>query len=712
MKLCLSLHNHFTSLLSSAASNKPRRIEEINATGVIVPKARYLTKSRYKTAQECPTKLYYGDKPKEYENKKLDNPFLEALANGGFQVGALAQIYYPEGIEIKSKEHDQSVKETEELLKKDTVTIFEAAFRYKNLFVRADIVHKVGDLIRLIEVKAKSFDEQIDNFYNKNELKKGHYKINGDWHEYLYDIAFQSFVCQKALPKHKIASYLMLADKTTTTTVEGLNQRFLLFDENGRTRVEVAPDTTMKTVGEKVLKEINVTDTVALIHTGRDMGEKTRSQLGLPSFEEEIFKLSEIYEKDTKAEVKVSAECKKCEFRTQSEEKKNGFHECWSQILPKEKLNGPFVFDIWNFAGSKDLLASKRYLMAEVTESDIEPKEDPKKPGLSYSQRRWIQVERFQNKDNTPYVDFKSLKEEMDSWVFPLHFIDFETCTPALPFNRDRRPYEVVAFQFSHHTLQKGGKIEHVGQYINFERGKFPNFDFVRALKKELEQDKGTIFRYSHHENTVLVQIYSQLMYSQEPDKEELMEWIKSITESKQSQKKKKPEEMLWKGKRSMVDLCELVIRYYYHPFTNGSNSIKQVLPAVLKQSAVLKNKYQQPIYGTRGGIQSLNFKDWAWLKVDASGEVIDPYKQLPPIFKDIPEEQLDALLTEEDELRDGGAAMTAYLKMQFTQMSDMEREELKNALLRYCELDTLAMVMLYEHWVEILKPATKKKAA
>jgi len=36
--------------------------------------------------------------------------------------------------------------------------------------------------------------------------------------------------------------------------------------------------------------------------------------------------------------------------------------------------------------------------------------------------------------------------------------------------------------------------------------------------------------------------------------------------------------------------------------------------------------------------------------------------------------------------------------------MSKEERKELTNALLKYCELDTLAMVMIYEYFVEVLK--------
>ena len=44
-----------------------------------------------------------------------------------------------------------------------------------------------------------------------------------------------------------------------------------------------------------------------------------------------------------------------------------------------------------------------------------------------------------------------------------------------------------------------------------------------------------------------------------------------------------------------------------------------------------------------------------------------------------------------------GGAALIAYSKLQFQEMSDTERLEIGRALLMYCELDTLAMVMIYE---------------
>ena len=65
---------------------------------------RYLTKSRYKLALECPRKLFYAHK-EEYANNRNENPFLLALADAGFQVGELAKQYFPGGIEISTPEN-------------------------------------------------------------------------------------------------------------------------------------------------------------------------------------------------------------------------------------------------------------------------------------------------------------------------------------------------------------------------------------------------------------------------------------------------------------------------------------------------------------------------------------------------------------------------------------------------------------------------------
>jgi hypothetical protein len=291
------------------------------------------------------------------------------------------------------------------------------------------------------------------------------------------------------------------------------------------------------------------------------------------------------------------------------------------------------------------------------------------------------------------------LLEEMSKWTYPLHFIDFETSMVAIPFNKGRRPYEGIAFQFSHHRVDKDGTISHAGQYLNTNRGEFPNFDFVRELKKELSHDNGTIFRYAPHENSYLNMIYKQLKAMTDKsvqDKSELIDFIKSITKS--SGDVTPP----WEGDRCMVDQWELVKKYYYHPEMKGSNSIKDVLPAILNDSEYLKHKYSEPIYGKNKEIKSLNLNEQTWITMK-NGKVINPYKQLPNLFVGVSAEELDRFITDSS-LADGGAAMTAYAKMQFSDMTDTEKKMVEDGLLRYCELDTMAMVFIYEYWKDVTR--------
>jgi hypothetical protein len=65
-------------------------------------KQRFLTKSAFKVGLECPQKLRYLAQPKVYFNNNEVAPLLQALAKGGFQVGALAKLKYPSGTEVHS----------------------------------------------------------------------------------------------------------------------------------------------------------------------------------------------------------------------------------------------------------------------------------------------------------------------------------------------------------------------------------------------------------------------------------------------------------------------------------------------------------------------------------------------------------------------------------------------------------------------------------
>ena len=90
--------------------------------------ARYRTKSRFKLAAECPqTLLYTGNT--DCVDQSVEDSFLAALAEGGYQVGELVCLMYPEEICIDTLDHQQALDQIAKLLELDDVTISEAAPR-------------------------------------------------------------------------------------------------------------------------------------------------------------------------------------------------------------------------------------------------------------------------------------------------------------------------------------------------------------------------------------------------------------------------------------------------------------------------------------------------------------------------------------------------------------------------------------------------------
>ncbi len=649
---------------------------------------RYLTKSRFNLALECPSKLFYTGKRDIYYDKKIDDDFLAALAEGGFQVGELAKLYYPGGITVEELDHNAAIAKTSELLKKENVTIFEAAFVYENLFVRADIILKSQNKIELIEVKAKSIDPAAENFVtNKGAIKS-------EWKPYLFDAAFQKYVIRQQYPQFDVTAYLLLSDKSTVATVDRLNQQFLIYKDGGRSRVKVNPAAKQMDLGIQILYKVNVDQLVERIFAEKENGK---------SFSQLVREFSNAYFTDKQIAPSIGQQCAACEFFIRDMSINNGLrsggHDCWKATgLTDEQLIQPLILDLWDFRKKQDYILAGKYFLTDLYRHDLETK--PTLPGvsnLSRVDRQEMQIEKVRRNDTSHHLFKDSLRSEMVGWTFPLHFIDFETTSVAIPFNAGSRPYEQIAFQFSHHTVDSNGKVEHAGEWISMEVGDFPNFAFIRALKNELEKDNGTIFRYAAHENTILNMIYRQLMESSEPDKAQLCEWIKTITKSSKSSVEE------WEGSRNMVDMRKLVLDYYFNPLTRGSNSLKYLLPAILQTSDFLQQKYSKPIYGSE--ISSRNFKDHSWIRLDSEGKITNPYQLLPRIHSEISNEMLDELLTDDElGIADGGAAMIAFARMQFSEMQNDERERIKNALLRYCELDTFAMVMVYEAWREWCK--------
>lgn len=651
-----------------------------------------LTKSLFTTSLGCPRKLYYAVHREEYDNTNSDNDFMRSLAEGGIQVGALARHYYRSKYRsfgyhyIETKNKKEALRQTAEAMSEQNVVIAEAAFESDGCFVRADIMVKRGETIQLIEVKSSSLHQKdVDKI--SEITKRG--EVNSAYRHYIYDLAFQKYVIEKALGKD-VEGYLMLINTDKACDVDGLNSMVRINTKTHEVDVSGLDNYTPSTnEGDWLLLpcDMNMVCEEIIANSTAEQADYMGAK-----FTDYIDMLVESLTDDIALAPRLSSQCKGCEFRSE-DPARSGFHRCWKECagFSDEDFRKPLSMELWGGGGFrklKKLIEDKKYFLSDLQPADYY---NPKDSALSLSDtyfnnsaRRQIQIEQQMSGDGEPIL-LSGIKDEMAEWKFPLHFIDFETSTVALPFTKGRHPYETTAFQYSHHQLDEDGTLTHT-EWISTERV-FPNFDFVRALKHDLEGDDGTVFRYSHHENSVLKQIAEQLRFSGETDKDELIAFIESITYDKDDRY----------GERNMVDLCEVVVRYFYDPTMKGSNSIKVVLPAVLR-SRELQQMYEKPY---REYVDSPNFADFDFSLINytdkAKGDVGNPYKFLPTIGAELFTES--GAPDSEERINNGGLANANYAKLQYDGLSNEEKLKLKNALLRYCELDTMAMVLIYQYF-------------
>ena len=146
----------------------------------------------------------------------------------------------------------------------------------------------------------------------------------------------------------------------------------------------------------------------------------------------------------------------------------------------------------------------------------------------------------------------------------PVHFLDFETCNPALPRFAGTRPFQQVPFQWSDHVIGADGSLAH-HKFLHLDDTD-PRAPFVRSLVTALGTE-GPIVVYSGFEARI----------------------VRSLAEEVPGFR----EELLGIADR-MVDLLELIRTHYYHPDFNGSFSIKDVVEALIEDLAYTDLEIQE----------------------------------------------------------------------------------------------------------------------
>lgn len=666
--------------------------------GVEAP-VRYLTKSLVKKAISCPRKLVYATTDK-YANKfdLVNDPMIHHLSNQGDRFGEYCKGLFPLGIEIgKDVSFERRynspmseidlIDETKRLLMgEEPIILFEGAVHHGRLFARPDVLVKTENTqnnqaeIKIIEVKSKSWDSRHTVESKMLTLKNS---IRSTFLPYIQDVAFQTLVLRSAFPDFRISSWLMMPDRAKklkdTSDKEGMAQ----------------------SIDDSVAALVNVDDLVDKVLAGKVSYPGTKKS---QYFTNAVSNWSEIINKDTsELELSVSppigSQCMSCEYKIDDDSCANkdsvsGFDVCWREaagINQEDMKRNQFVANMYSPTkrALTKFLNENKYTFDDLTSIDFGLNEDgdplvhKKKKTycedtINNSQRQWFQVKSVQQqrtvRENSQYMK-KGLESEMEKWQYPLHLIDFETISPALPYFSGMAPYDIVCFQFSHHILDQNDdgtvSVRHESEFIHTTPGECPNAPFLKALYSALGcvvSDGGTVFRWSPHETTVLKSLLTSPEFSASLSQHEVETLSAFLPE----------------GSHPMVDLFEIARDYYYVDGSGGSSSIKRLLQPTMNASAELKNYYSTPTYSSN------NFQNLQWYQLDESGNVIDPYEILSRLDTD---KNRSAIAV-------GGAAAAAYHTLQSQpDMPEQDRSNIHSSLLRYCELDTLSMAMFIQAW-------------
>lgn len=615
-----------------------------------------LSKSDFQLASTCPKKLIY--KKQGYPTSNDTNEYMEMLAKGGYVVGMMATLLYPDGIEITGSTKDAIVK-TNEYLKKDNCILFEAAFQSGEKLIRVDILEKIGSKINLIEVKAKSHDSEDDKYKQEKLLEK-----------YIEDVAYQYLVLTELFPSFEINPFLLMPDKSKRTHIDGLAGWFSVTDtkrdddkEVDELPAQLKPKFKKPEVVFKYENDTNRSHYIELLKRDgilqlRDVKEKVLGIQDVIRNRANTF-ISILREGIKDCDYSINKNCKSCEYNS-NESGKNGFKDCWG-ILADAK---PHIFDLY-YGGAIKNENKQPYLNDLISQSktclfDVSPDCLKNKNGEFgvRAERQLIQLK--YSEENSEWIS-DQLLPVLNECKYPLHFIDFETYTGALPFHEGMRPYELIAFQWSCHTIPYKGATPIHSEWIETE-GKFPNFVFAESLMKQIGHS-GTPFMWATHENTVLRTILNQMeVFGYENPA--LSDWLIGITSDKGL-----------KREGRLVDMNELTKKYYFHPEMHGRTSIKKVLPAIWNNHHYL---HQVPF-----------FKEYS--AVDFEGGFVDPYDTLM-----VDRSQIE----EEDAVSGGTDAMRAFQRIRFDDsLNESQKNEIQRQLLAYCKLDTMAMVIIAHHW-------------
>ncbi|WP_309300171.1 DUF2779 domain-containing protein [Campylobacter hyointestinalis] len=218
----------------------------------------------------------------------------------------------------------------------------------------------------------------------------------------------------------------------------------------------------------------------------------------------------------------------------------DGMNYCWCE--QRKIPDGTSVFNIAKINKKK---ATKLYQNGIVNIADIKDID-------AFNANQQIQIKAQINGEE--FIDKAGIREFLDTLIYPLYHLDFETFQQAVPEFIGLRPYEHIPFQFSIHKDYGNGNLEHF-EFLA-EAGADPRYELALNLIKSIPQDACVLAYHASFEKGVIQNLAALLP--------QFSSHLMSI--------------------HSNIKDLEIPFakKFYYHPKMYGSSSIKKVLPAIV----------------------------------------------------------------------------------------------------------------------------------
>lgn len=259
-------------------------------------------------------------------------------------------------------------------------------------------------------------------------------------------------------------------------------------------------------------------------------------------------------------------------------------------------------YSIYNIANADE---KKLRTLRDMGILDI--KDIPKDFKLSEKQLEQVRVAR----ENIIYKNIQLIQKDLQDLKYPIHFLDYETYSWAVPQYNNHKAYQFVVFQYSLHILNIDGVLTHK-EYLCITTND-PIKEILESLQKDIKGEGSILVWNKSFEmscNKEMARIY--------PEYESFIEDINS----------------------RIYDLGDIFSKQMYiDPKFKGSWSIKNVLPVL---------------------VPTLTYKGM--------------------------------------DISNGTEAMVNWEKIVYGKVEMKEREDIYDSLLKYCELDTLAMYEIYRY--------------